>query len=87
MNENTNKNIASTVLTELSLGAGLFLGGLFLTVGTWGVLSPIGIFMMVLGVVVPVWLITTDPKGKIWRQGGTMKRSTQRERSPATSKA
>lgn len=79
MQDNETTNVASTILSELSIGAGLFLGGLFLIIGTWGVLSPIGAFMMVLGIAVPVWLVTMDPKGKIWRKGATVKRDRRNE--------
>lgn len=60
------QQVTSNILTEASLGIGLFLGGLFLTIGTWGVMSPIGIPMMVLSVAAPLWIITKDPRGKIW---------------------
>jgi len=53
-------------VASLALGAGFFLGGLFLTIWTWGFGGLVGVPMMILGLVLPFWLPTQSSSGKTW---------------------
>lgn len=53
-------------LNGLLLGIVLFMGGLFVTIWTWGFGLPIGGPMMIAGVAAPFWMILKAQRGEEW---------------------
>ncbi|MFA5505507.1 MAG: hypothetical protein WC314_10090 [Vulcanimicrobiota bacterium] len=61
------KNVAtSNGIMGLGLGVGLFLGGLFLSIWTWGFGAAIGLPMMILGLFMPFLMATKTNEGRSW---------------------
>ncbi len=60
------ERMMSNVLNGFALGAMLFLGGLFLTIASLGFASPIGVPMMIAGVVIPFFEAYRAREGRNW---------------------
>lgn len=58
--------ILRNIFEGLTMGLFLFLGGLFLTVWTWGVGAVIGVPMMILGLAFPFLEGRMGAEGKSW---------------------
>lgn len=56
----------SNVINGTALGAVLFFGGLFFTIGTFGFASPIGVPMMIAGLALPFWEAYRAKEGRNW---------------------
>lgn len=80
-----NKRMARNTLNGLAIGALLFLGGLFLTIWSWGFAAPLGIPMMLMGVAFPFLEAKMAKDGKTWLggdpgKGAVMTRQEGREK-------
>ena len=60
------QRMPSNVLNGLALGAFLFLGGLFLCVWSFDLAAPLGVPMMVVGVVLPFYEFKRAREGYNW---------------------
>lgn len=60
------ERMMSNVLNGFALGAMLFLGGLFLTIASLGFASPIGVPMMIAGLVIPFFEAHRAKEGRNW---------------------
>lgn len=64
--EKAKERMMSNVLNGLALGAFLFLGGLFLTIWSLGLASPVGVPMMIVGLVLPFFEAYRAREGRNW---------------------
>lgn len=77
------ERMMSNVLNGFALGAMLFFGGLFLTIASLGFASPVGVPMMIAGIVIPFFEARRASEGRNWigavRSRGAARRAAMRE--------
>lgn len=72
MNKTESERVMKNSLTGIGLAIGLFFGGLFVSLATWGLGSVVGVPMMILGLALPFWQYRQSQRGINWlgRRGG-----------------
>lgn len=64
-----NERMANNTLNGLAMGAMLFFGGLFLTIWSWGLASPLGVPLMMAGICFPFLEAYMARNGVDWAGG------------------